>query len=272
MRAVVDPAEFRWKRIPIRKRKLTPNTSSDAPPADPDDSLDEYLSDEKVVDDERRPLRERIPRDDSNLTEAQDFAHANDDNDDDDDTFPDYNQDDHEATYIQMEHFNTHKPAMVYGTGYRTMRSFRTPTRRRVNVVCSHTNTPLTPLRSFWSTLSMNILTPDGAVCGFPSSTLSCTAALRTKSLTPREDKARNRYEQRGFTFDSDHTRDTFDFWDVLFFGEFTPLTINFRSDFSAPLHWSPLSQTPRGWLPERSWPLHYPSTSHERNSLKRTL
>ncbi|RDX53624.1 hypothetical protein OH76DRAFT_1308788, partial [Lentinus brumalis] len=62
---------------------------------------------------------------------------------------------------------------------FRSLRTLRTPTGRRVNVVRSHANNPISPLRCFWSTLTMNFLTPDGCVCAFPSATLARQGAIK---------------------------------------------------------------------------------------------
>ncbi len=51
------------------------------------------------------------------------------------------------------------------------MRAFRTTTGRRVNILYSHTSSPVSPLRYFRSSLMMNIVTSDSVVCGFPPAT-----------------------------------------------------------------------------------------------------
>ena len=253
VRTLVDTTGLNWTRIPIRKRMrarpLLPPLSAQML----DDSLDEYHSDQNVMCDELPlPRRQRVPRDDSMYDEAV-LPETGNDNEFDD-TFPDKNQDDFAESYIQMEHDTNHRPLMVHGTGFRTMRSFRTRTGRRVNVVCSHTNMSITPLRSFWSTLTMNFLTTRGGTCGFPSATLERVGALKRLPLSSKETASRDAYVARGFTFASSELHDILELWDVLFFGERRVLAVDFRTDITAPQSMLPIIHTNRGWLPNRRW------------------
>ena len=134
------------------------------------------------------------------------------------------------------------------------MRSFRTTTGRRVNVIGSHTNTPITPIRSFWSTLTMNFLTPRGGSCGFPSGTLRRLAAVCRQALTTREKRGRDIYTERNFVFGCAQTREVLRVWDVLFFGEPKVLAVDFGTDPAAPRRPLPVRPAPRGWLPDASW------------------
>ena len=137
---------------------------------------------------------------------------------------------------------------------YRAMRSFRTTTRRRVNVICSHTNNPLTPLRAFWATLTMNFLTPRGGACGFPVGTLNYLGALKKEPLTSREDHSRQLYERHGFLFGSDNVREALGIWDVLFFGQPRLLAVDFRTDLALAECTLPIIRRRRGWLPNPAW------------------
>ena len=255
VRALADTNGLGWTRIPIRKRKRArPILPSSISSLADEDSLDEYQSDENIMCDELPPpRRERVARDDSIFDEAPHIKHL-DDNDTDDDTYPDTNQDDHVVSYIQMEHYNRYRPVMIHGTGYRAIRSFRTTTGRRVNVVGSHTNTPITPLRSFWATISMNFLTPRGAVCGFPSTTPRRVGALKRGKLTDRESHSCSIYQKRGFTFESADAGEALGFWDVLFFGELQVLVADFRTQYDQPRCPLPIKRTIRGWLPDETW------------------
>ncbi|KAI0713791.1 hypothetical protein C8Q76DRAFT_586439, partial [Earliella scabrosa] len=63
--------------------------------------------------------------------------------------------------------------------GIKDVVRFQTKDRREVDVIRSAANNPCLPLTSFWSTLLINFLTPDGCVCGFPSPTFVRTGALK---------------------------------------------------------------------------------------------
>ena len=254
VRAVTDTDQLNWKRIPTRKRKRArPLLDYDNALA-AQDSLDEYQSDENVMCNEiPPPRRPRVPRDDSLLDEPP-LSNLLDDSDGDDDTYPDKNQDDHIVRYVQMEHHTNYRPTMIHGTGYRAIRSFRTTTGRRVNVIGSHTNNPLTPLRAFWSTLTMNFLTPRGGACGFPVGTLHRVGALKKEPLTGREQHSRELYERHGFLFGSDNVREALGAWEVLFFGQPRLLAIDFRTDLTVAQCPLPITRRKRGWLPDPAW------------------
>lgn len=257
VRAVVDPLGLRWTHI-RRRRKKSRSPSGTDPTAVPDSELDELLSDEQLLFAELSPPHqygglppERLMAESARLAiesgDGDEFAS-------DDDSGPDSNQEDRTDLYVDLEHYTPRRPSMVYGKGFRAIRKFRTPANRRVNVLCSHSNNPVSPLRYLWSSLLMNFITPDGFVCGFPSATLERRGALRLEPLTGREDAALERYRSRGFDFDAEGLRESLDMWDYIFFGERVLLSMDFRVEFGAVRRGLPLKATARGWLMDAGW------------------
>ncbi len=101
--------------------------------------------------------------------------------------------------------------------GLRDVRTFTTPTGARVDVIRSPSNSPLTPLRFFWSSLVVNFITPDGCGCGYPSSTLHRIGVLKPGLFRLRDKNAVAKYEGRCFDFVSQEWRQVLDMWDYLF-------------------------------------------------------
>lgn len=187
------------------------------------------------------------------------FAAVDDDSDGGDSVFGNgvfLNSNEHHATdrQAQLTHYVPHRPAIVYGRGFRTMQSFRTPLMRRVNVVCSPSNNPITPLRHFWTTIMENFLTPDGCLCAFPSGTLDMRGATKLDPLMSRELETLAVYEERGFVFGGEELRRELDVWDYIFFGQRQLLAVDFRRNLGARRHKLPVFQTERGWVPNDGW------------------
>ncbi|RPD52333.1 hypothetical protein L227DRAFT_470790, partial [Lentinus tigrinus ALCF2SS1-6] len=59
------------------------------------------------------------------------------------------------------------------------IQTFYTPNGRRVDVIRSPSNNPITPIWFFWSTHLMNFITPTACVSGFHSATLLRQGALK---------------------------------------------------------------------------------------------
>lgn len=246
VRAVADVDGLNWQRL-LRNRKKHVVPRRDGQELAYDD-LQDYLSDEQRFGEEQPlPPMYTFPSDLDNFSQYSSDTTT-------DDSGPDSEFEDHTELYLQLEHYTPERPTLVYGRGYRTMRNFRTPKGGRVNVVCSHANFPLSPLRSFWTSLMMNFLTPQGAVCGFPSATLKRQGALKVEPLSNREDRSVDRYRRRGFTFHGEELRRELDMWDYNFFGEQRLLAVDFRLEFDD-VHCSlPIMRTNRGWLPDDNW------------------
>lgn len=158
-------------------------------------------------------------------------------------------------SYQSLQSYSPRFPSLLHSKGFRTMRSYRTDTNRRVNVVCSHSINPVSPLRHFWTSLMTNFLTPDACVCGFPSATLQRSAVTRLyQPLSLRECTALEQYTQRGFAFDQDGLRSTLDPWDYMFVGEKRLLALYFREHPREPVGRLPIRHTPRGWIADDQW------------------
>lgn len=155
--------------------------------------------------------------------------------------------------FVQLEFYTPELPSLVHGKGFPTMRSFRTTSHRRVNVISSYSSSPITPLRYFWASLMTNFLTPDGCVCSAPSATLQRRGAIRVDPLSIREDAALEEYERRGFTFSPTYRNDL-DLWDYLFFGEQRLLALDFRTAVDESPRRLPITRTDRGWIADDSW------------------
>ena len=85
--------------------------------------------------------------------------------------------------------------------GINTVRRYYTPTGARMDVIQSNTQNAASLLLYFWSSLVVNVLTPRGAVCAFPSLTLHHKGLVADISHTKKAIEARIKYETRGFEF-----------------------------------------------------------------------
>ncbi|KAI0715420.1 hypothetical protein C8Q76DRAFT_693192 [Earliella scabrosa] len=85
--------------------------------------------------------------------------------------------------------------------GIKEITTFTTTTGKRVDVIRSPVNNPIFPLQFYWTTLVMNVITPDGCVCGYPLHTFQGKGIVRGGLLTEKEHAAISKYERRGFTF-----------------------------------------------------------------------
>lgn len=246
------------------------------------DSLDGYLSDEQLVGAER-PVQGDVRRvghgDEGRYSGAGDefvmdgesvdedlsgsdgmvFAHPDENYDTEDSVrglsvFPEPSEDLVTDRWAQLTHYTPHRPSIVYGKGFRTMRSYRTRLDQRVNVICSPSNNPITPLRYFWSTIMGNFVIPDGALCGFPSGTLNGRGVLKVDGLTLREVATLDKYEERGFVFGGEELRRELDVWDYIFFGQRRLLAVDFRRDHKDARKDFPVFRTERGWIPDDKW------------------
>ncbi len=141
-------------------------------------------------------------------------------------------------------------PPAVLAKGLRDVRTLYTPSGRRVDVIRSPSNSPITPLRFFWSTAVMNFMTPNAYVCGYPVLTLDRLGILKHGKLRPRDKAAIAKYEGRGYHFIGEEWRDMMDTWDYLFFGQREALVIDFRLRIHDPTAVLPIKKTSRGWVP----------------------
>ncbi|RPD52374.1 hypothetical protein L227DRAFT_617867 [Lentinus tigrinus ALCF2SS1-6] len=96
----------------------------------------------------------------------------------------------------------------------------------------------------------MNFITPTACVSGFHSATLLRQGALKADRHTPADIAAREKYENRLFTFHGEELRRRLDVWDYLFFGELHPLVIDFRMKYGDPQTHLPICRTVHGWVP----------------------
>ncbi len=163
---------------------------------------------------------------------------------------PDCDGEEGESDLKLLARHNQTTPSIVPGSGTRRVRAFRTPNNRRVHVICSLSNNPITPLRFYFSSLLMNFLTPDGCVCGFPTATLDRVGVLKGTRLSECEQAEFKKYRRRGFRFDTTPLRQALDMWDFVFFGERDVLFTDFRFNVSEPQPTLPIRRTVRGWVP----------------------
>ncbi|RPD77252.1 hypothetical protein L226DRAFT_569441 [Lentinus tigrinus ALCF2SS1-7] len=162
---------------------------------------------------------------------------------------------------------NDHGP---HFRGLQEVQTFYTPTGRRVDVIRSPSNNPITPIRFFWSTHLMNFITPTACVCGFHSATLHRQGALKADLHHPTDIAAREKYEKRLFTFYGDELRRKLDVWDYLFFGELRALVVDFRMKFDDPKTHLPIRDTARGWVPNVNQTLRLSGESATTRALRR--
>ncbi len=247
VRIIAEPTGLNWKYVPRRVAKRYPTQ--------PYDDMNDYVSEETP----RHRGHIRAAAADARLVEEADGSDSDlrhgfaNESSDDCVTEASPSDTDRSELYCELEQYNPHRPSIVYGKGFRAMRTFRTTTGRRVNVISSRSRNPITPLRFFWSSLMMNFITPDSCLCGFPSATLVHRGTLKLEPPGGWERAVRRRYESRGFTFDGS-LRDALDMWDYMFFGEQNLLALDFRNDFAEPRALMPLRTTVRGWLPDPEW------------------
>ena len=136
------------------------------------------------------------------------------------------------------------------------VRQYSTPTGLRLDVIQSATTSPVTPLPNFWTSLVVNFLTPNAAVCGYPRDTLSHRGLVREGWMSISSMHAWDKYNARGFTFAvvSEWGTRAHDDPDV----HFVPgnlLTIDFRNPSqTAPLT-LPVQQLTDGWVAKHPSP-----------------
>ena len=97
-------------------------------------------------------------------------------------------------------HITPHEPTR-YQDGIKDVRRYITSAGQHLDVIRSATDNPAHPLLFFWTSIVVNFLTADGAVCVFPSSTLSHNAFVSDLPQSPKLLDARKKYVDRGFTF-----------------------------------------------------------------------
>ncbi len=259
IRTVTSSTTFGWVHAPRRRHALG-HGSTRVTVGQLYEDLDDIHSDEERMYEERPPPRMRVPWNGGRTGESDvEVTYSSPHSTDEQKSGPDSGQEDKSDTFIQLEHYSPHRPSVVRGKNFRLLRTLRTPTGRRVNVVRSHANNPISPLRCFWSTLTMNFLTPDGCVCAFPSATLARQGAVKVEPLTLKEEHAQRRYTQRGYTFGDDLLREELDSWDYIFFGEPHLLAVDFRKKFSYTRPYYPVMPTRRGWLSDDRWKVVVP-------------
>lgn len=259
VRTVTEPNTFGWVYAPRHRHNLT-RSSAPLLAAQLYEDLDEIHSDEERMFEERPLPRRRTGRVGGRTASSDiEVTYSSPQSTDEQKSGPDSEQEDKSDTFIQLEHYSPHRPSVVRGKNFRSLRTLRTPTGRRVNVVRSHANSPISPIRCFWSTLTMNFLTPDGCVCAFPSATLSRQGAVKLEPLTLKEEHAMKRYTERGYTFGGDILRDQLDSWDYIFFGEPHLLAIDFRKKVEHTRPYYPVRPTRRGWLSDDRWKVVLP-------------
>ncbi len=237
-----------WRYVPRRKAAGTPTQ--------PYDNMDDCLEGERILFDEQaRPRKSAAEPEHGNSTSPDSHPRYGftDESSDDDDRDLTTAEEDRTELFRELEHYDPNQPSIAWGKGFRAMRMYRTPSGRRVNVICSRSRSPVSPLRFFWSSIMMNFITPDSCVCGFPSATLARAGTLKLEPPRDQNRAVRTRYEEHGFSF-HESLRRTLDVWDYVFFGEQRLLAIKFHGDIAATPTSMPIRQTSRGWLTDVDW------------------
>lgn len=93
------------------------------------------------------------------------------------------------------------RPSPRHYRGMKDVRRYITATGQHLDVVRSATDNPAHPLLFFWSSIVVNFLTPQAAVCVFPSPTLAHKGFVTDLSNYPKLLEAQDKYKDRGFTF-----------------------------------------------------------------------
>lgn len=143
--------------------------------------------------------------------------------------------------------------------GIASVRRYLTPMHQRLDVIRSATSNAAHPLLYFWGSLVVNFLTSRGAVCAFPAHTLNRKALVTDISYSEKLVAARNKYESRGFQFQ------TVDSWrpsgnnnanGSRVFSERPILAINFLSVWPTDLSSLPIIQAGSNWLLRSDYPI----------------
>nr|VWO95833.1 N/A [Ganoderma boninense] len=99
-----------------------------------------------------------------------------------------------------LDHAFHLQPRSAY-TGIKCVRRYVAPTGKHLDVIQSSTANAMNPLLYFWTSVVCNILSPHGAICGFPSYTLNDRALVEDIPSSDKLTLARGKYEARGYEF-----------------------------------------------------------------------
>ncbi len=138
-------------------------------------------------------------------------------------------------------------------SGIREVRQFYTSHNRRVDVISVPSHNPVAALKQYWTSLVMNFLRPNVAVCGFPLTTLEGVGILKP-CMTSKDEKALDKYGERGFDLLSEPHLAGDEHWESPFFGARKALVAPYRRSLCEPLPASPVVRTDRGWALSSSW------------------
>ncbi|PIL23939.1 hypothetical protein GSI_13690 [Ganoderma sinense ZZ0214-1] len=134
--------------------------------------------------------------------------------------------------------------------GILTVRRYITPTGERLDVIQSSTANAAQPLLHFWTSAVVNILSPFGAVCAFPKTTLDHKALVSGISRSQKLVAARIKYEARGFQFAEVGTwRAAADSEGVLTLSNEPILVVDFLSVWSANSTRLPITRAGSRWV-----------------------
>lgn len=142
--------------------------------------------------------------------------------------------------------------------GIKEVRSFRSRTGMKVDVIRSPVQNPVFPLQFYWTTLLMNMITPDGCLCGYPSRMMIREGVTRGSLLTPKEEVAAEKYRGRGFRVEKKDWWEVMDDpanWTLDYFGDVSALGLTFRLRVEDGVLSFPLIHTKRGWWVIKPFP-----------------
>ncbi len=142
--------------------------------------------------------------------------------------------------------------------GIKEVRSFRSKTGLKVDVIRSPVQNPVFPLQFYWTTLLMNIITPDGCLCGYPARTMAGEGVARGAMLTQKEEAAAEKYFRRGYQLVKKDWWEVMDDpanWTLDYFGDVSALGLTFRSQAHDEVLPFPVMHTKRGWWVIKPFP-----------------
>ena len=156
-------------------------------------------------------------------------------------------------------------------TGIKGVRRYLTATGQRFDLIRSKDASAVAPLLYFWSSAMVNFITPRGAVCGYPSLTLSAQGLVEAVTPNKKVLAARSKYEKRGVRFtDVDDwrpsSRSVPDGHRI--FVEKALLVVDFRTVWSTGRTSLPINRERFGWVLNSK--AHHPASRKTTDALDR--
>ena len=130
-----------------------------------------------------------------------------------------------------------------------TIKQYTTQHGKKIDVIQSVDPNPAVPLTHFWTSLVVNFITPQGAVCAYPRSTLRRRGLVLDRPVPTRTVAARAKYEARGMSFEPvAHWIPRFLGTDNMLFADGNLLVLDFRPKPAMPPSELPIRRGLEGW------------------------